>query len=72
MLESSKDISLHRDDHGNVLIRKGVRIKNLAKKIHDVKGGGGGGGGQALNVTMTLIFLIIVWTCALIKTYFAK
>ena len=35
----------------------------IANKIHDVKGGRGGG--PALNVTMTLIFPKIGWTCPL-------
>ena len=41
---------------------KTVSEQNKFVSNHDVKSGGGG---SELNVTMTLIFPIIVWTCPL-------
>ena len=42
---------------GKIVSKQGKFVSN-----HDVKSGGGG---SELNVTMTLIFPVIVWTCPL-------
>ena len=50
-------VTLRIAAEGKTVSKQGKLVSN-----HDVKSGGGG---SELNVTMTLIFPVIVWTCPL-------
>ena len=53
-------VTLRIAAEGKTVSKQGKFVSN-----HDVKSGGGG---SELNVTMTLIFPVIVWTCPLNET----